>query len=1134
MRYVEVPIHNKIHYLSSLDNYELLSMLGLIEDTGEFVMLSSDAVVLKDQDIPEFDGLPKVFTLDKLFTEKFFKPEELRKALDEASYLKHLRVFIPHFRQQDNGIITQKADNWDKFKAWRFDIDFNYPIDHIFDLIQKLPLPPNIVKKSKRGWHLIYVFDEFITREAYELYLNRFNNFSKEKPDDKVYLQFMVYELLTNYIPLYLKEIEPDLDLQASSKISFIGTRFVSEDLPAYCLKDAYSLNEFYKAFEHITKETFYYEDDKSSPYTIHDIPKETFYSLLSRCGVIRALDEDWENHSYYDWFVMFNYYAIKILYADTPEEASKLREEFHEKSRRYRDYDYASAEYQLDYAIKKHSQGLKPPGCRFVYQNVSPKYTKICETCPYKKVDKRTGEIFGHFIFDALKRESLETIPLKGWELREDGWYYYGGNSENVVRVLPYFKIQTHYIIGDEEVEYVEIVDKQGRFHTKKIDRKKDTYMPTLEFVKSFGYINPDKVKEAKRFLAHYIEKVKEQRGVKIDFLGYRYINGFWDVIVGGDGNYRRNELGFIFYGKELEHNSDWFIPSVRGTQEKFKELYRKAFELNDPPLHFALAHYLSWIGKQFINRGVKPNINPVLIFVGDTGTGKSIRAKISAGLYGNPSLFSFTNITQASFNNNFPLIKTPFGIDEVIVKTEKDETKFGELIYNITNIQGRMTYNTTYNPIDVPVLITGETENLLTDKVFANYRGLNRRSIIIEMTTDWKHNSDTLDYILEELYSHHGYILSYVKSLSETDKAWIEEVSERIYNNLQFGDSSFKDLRKHIALSLAMLGHFFHHFIGIDTKEINEKISRTINFVIKQINQNQVSRVGENIDYAEEVMEFISKVIEAQNNKIELRGLSYKQVCNKLGYTPSHKVGQILKKFFWKSYRVPNGTRLVFSTSILLNYPASFGGKLETNAIEVANDKSRIHDFTKEELRIWLEVLKLRYGEERYNKVIEALELDKVPTFRKALNLINEQDNALIHFKDKPQEEAEKQPQDSKAKVIPIDKAVEQNEAKETQPTSKTDRRKEAKQKEPKTIEISAEFETKVIFCAEVGRRFNPFTRNILKNGAQETDTNKVRQAEPTYPYPEHNEDENIVAMLEEEREWIRRNLRSINDDF
>jgi hypothetical protein len=100
-----------------------------------------------------------------------------------------------------------------------------------------------------------------------------------------------------------------------------------------------------------------------------------------------------------------------------------------------------------------------------------------------------------------------------------------------------------------------------------------------------------------------------------------------------------------------------------------------------------------------------------------------------------------------------------------------------------------------------------------------------------------------------------------------------------------------------------------------------------------------------------------------------------------------PSHKVGQILKKFFWKKYPVPNGTRLVFSTSILLNYPATFGGELEAKASEVVNDKSRIYEFTKEELRIWLEVLKLRYGEDRYNKVVEALGLSKLPTYQKVM---------------------------------------------------------------------------------------------------------------------------------------------------
>jgi hypothetical protein len=828
-----------------------------------------------------------------------------------------------------------------------------------------------------------------------------------------------------------------------------------------------------------------YYKKHKS-PYTIKDIPKETFYSLLSRCKVLEALDEVWENHSYEEWFIMTTYQAIKILYADTPEEAQKLTEEFYIKSSRYPSYDPRRAEYFLNYAIERQSEKLIPMGCGYIYANIRPEFKKICEACPYKKVDK-DGNIFGHFIFDALKKESLEDLPLKDWELREDGWYYVNGDGFGV-RVLPYFKIRTHYIVGDNEEEYVEITDKHNRTYIKKVERRKDTYMPSPELVKAFGFINPDKVKEARRFLAHYIERVKEKRGVKIDFLGYRYINGMWDIAVGGDGRYTRKELAFIFYGKELDQNTEWFIPSVRGDLETFREIYRKLFSIDDPPLHLAIAHYLSWIGKQLLEgSGLRPNLNPVLIFLGDTGTGKSIRAKISAGLYGNPALFSFTNITQASFNNNFPLIKTPFGIDEVITKTEKDEVKFGELIYNITNIQGKMTYSTTYNPIEVPVLITGETENLLIDKVFASFRGLNRRSIVIELTSDWKHNSDVLDEAVELLYYHHGHILSYIKSLTEQDKQWIKEVAEKLYKKekiQQLGDASFKDLRKHIAVSLAMFGHFFFYFIRTtkDAKEMTRKLNRMIDFVVEQITRNQVKRVGENIDYVEEVLGFISKVEEFidKHKNVKLYGLSFKQVCQKIGYTPSHKVGEVLKKFFFQYYQ--SSRNYYFRPSCLISCP------LNASSHEVVNDKSRLYNlnFTEEEAKVWLEVLKIRY-EEREEKDIrkliqEYLELDKVPVFKRVLNSINEPTEPL--FQKKPQEKA-----DNKAKVVPIDKAVKQSKTENTKPTSKTDKRKE-----PETTEIKAEFNSKVILHADENRRFTSFTEkilkaNILKNKTTET---------------------------------------------
>jgi glucan-binding YG repeat protein len=95
------------------------------------------------------------------------------------------------------------------------------------------------------------------------------------------------------------------------------------------------------------------------------------------------------------------------------------------------------------------------------------------------------------------------------------------------------------------------------------------------------------------------------------------------------------------------------------------------------------------------------------------------------------------------------------------------------------------------------------------------------------------------------------------------------------------------------------------------------------------------------------------------------------------------------------------------------------------------------------------------------------------------------------------KPQEEAKEQPEDSKAKVVPIDKVGKQSKEKETE--------------------------------TERAKKDTPFNKPILKN--------QVKQAEPTYPYPENNNEDEIIAgwMSEEEiREWIRQNLRPLNDDF
>ncbi len=964
---VEIQAHEA---LTSIDNYEMLEMFGMVNkyDNGQ-CSLANNVVVLKE----EFDK-KSILPLSFLFTGHAFTCEELRKALKETD-LSQYRVHLSYFYPQEDGKITQKSEYWHKFKAWRYDIDdVNYTLEQVLELVDKLPLRPNLIKKSNKGWHLLFVFDRFIERDEVDRYRNR--------PNDKDYTAFMTYEILTTLLPKYLKELEPKIDVSASSVISKIMTRFINDKLPAYVLNPEYSLETFINAYSFLTKRVFEYEavyneisnykdneiTNYKSTFTIQDINKEEFYTALSRCGVLKALDEDWENHSYSDWFVMFNIYAVRCLFADNDKELEDIRKEFHEKSRKHPKYSYQSAEYHLNNAIKQQREGLKLPGCKYINQNVSSKYLEACKTCSYKKVDK-DGNIYSHWLFSYLNQDSLEDIIIKGWELKDNGWCMYDEESGGYLQVLPYFKIRTHYLVGDDE--FIELVDKRSRSYIKLVERKKDTYQVNVDLVKSFGVINPAMVKSGRAFLTSYIEQAKVKRGVKIDYVGYKSVGNDWDIVVGGYGQYTRKEISFIFHGKEIG-NSDWYVPEVKGSEEVFKSVYKSLFELDDAPLHMTIAHFLSWIGREFIkDRSLISNINPILILIGDTGTGKSIRVKLATALYGNPALFSFTNITQAGFNNKFPLIKTPFGIDEVIMKRENDERKFGELVYNITNIQGKMTFNNTYNPIDVPIVITGETENLLIDKAFSSFRGLNRRSIVVEMDDRWKKNAGVLDDALDELYSHHGHILSYVKSLKEEDKKEIIDWIKSIQARLNFGDSSFKDLRKHLSLSLAMFGHFYERYIGVDAGDVVDKISGIIDFISKQIEDKQVSKIGENVNYVDEVINFINAVREALNNKKELKNFSYAKVCEKIGYTPSNRVGELLKKFFFKRYP----SKLAFYPSVLLiTLPEPFMVIGEVKDILKA-DKERLVELNNDEFTIWAKVLELQHSKENILKIVDEI---------------------------------------------------------------------------------------------------------------------------------------------------------------
>jgi len=996
-----------------IDNYEMLGLFGMIEmfdeegrmvemfdEAGEMIYderlrckLSDNVVVLRDEDDRAFRDKPKTFPLSEIFEKKIFTIDELKTALRHREEdLKHLRIFLTHFRPQEDGRLSQKRDYWVKFKAWRYDIDDpKYTLEYIEELANKLPLRPNLIKKSNKGWHLIYVFNKFIERSVVESY----KGYEK---DEDAHLQYMLYEILTKLFPLYLKELEPKLDIRASNNVSMIATRFSSKVLPTYYYSmygaEYYSLEGIFHTLSFLTKKTFNYDsdyyldvndkkaNDKKAIFTVSDISKEEFYTGISRCSVLKVLDEDWENHGYEEWFLMTTVYAIKILYAENEKEKEELIKEFHKKSSRYRNYNFHEAEYFLNKIIEYQSEGLKIHSCRSINERINTKYLNVCKTCPYKKEDK-DGNIYGHYLFSYIYRDSLEDddIKIDGWVLKENGWHKYIAKTDTYVQVAPYFKIRTHYIVGKEDDEYIEMVDRTGRSYIRNIERK-HSYKPNIEILKRFGEVNLLMENDAKIFFGTYIEKVKVKRGVIIDFVGYKYDTNFWDIVVGGYDRFSRKELHYIFYGDDKD---DSYVPEVKGREDNFKSIYFKLFRLNDPPLHLMIAHYLSWIGKE-LTRDVFlfENINPILLAVGDAQVGKSIRAKAAAGLYGTTALFSFSNISLATFTNRFPLIQTPFCIDEVVLNSDFEDRKFALLIYNITNIQRKMIVNTSYNPINVPIILTGETQSLPIGKVFDMYRGLNRRSILLEMTDEWKENTDVIVNALNELQQHHGHILNYVLSLKEEDKQEILQLMKYLREKIDFGKGNFSEISIHLSLSFAMFIHFFYRYIGIAKSSVMNKVDNLIQFVVSQINTKQLPKIGGKVDYVDEVVNFISKVEEALNSKKTLRGLSYEKLCIKIGYNPPSKVGELLKKFFWKRYTTSSSksTRLYFVPSVLIVDPFKAftdDEKAEMGTI-IQADKDRLMELTDEELKIWADVLRVRYNDDMVLKIVDRVRYDRL----------------------------------------------------------------------------------------------------------------------------------------------------------
>jgi hypothetical protein len=97
---------------------------------------------------------------------------------------------------------------------------------------------------------------------------------------------------------------------------------------------------------------------------------------------------------------------------------------------------------------------------------------------------------------------------------------------------------------------------------------------------------------------------------------------------------------------------------------------------------------------------------------------------------------------------------------------------------------------------------------------------------------------------------------------------------------------------------------------------------------------------------------------------------------LCNTIGYTPSNRVGELLKKFFWKRYGETKrkSTKLRFVLGVLIVNPFLELSESDRKFI-FETDRSRLEALTDEELKIWADVLRIRYNDEMIEKIVNEL---------------------------------------------------------------------------------------------------------------------------------------------------------------
>ena len=791
----------------------LLELVGLLVISNEGVELNGHVFVLVEDRIK---GTQTILPFLQVFPE--LVGGDLKTALEEfqkkaTSRRSEVRFSLCSFKDK----YGKDFFEWTKVPI-RIDLEYKdktpLSLETVLEFANKLPVKPTAALKTVKGWHLLYITNDKIEQneDYYITVLIEFKN--AIETFKKTYSFVDRIDILYNVHTRYSEEIyllaEPKskeelfVELLAASSRKENGEQF--SFLPANKLTTRY-LNTVYEA-----------------------------------CAVLRAIEQDWENHNYDEWFLMAHKYTL-LAHASGDKETYKTT--WINNSLRWKrgTPNLRQIEYQFEkeYEKVKVENGYKVMGCETISLK-GARFRELCHTCPHARW--RDGKLISNIFRDLLY------ISIQNYELDEEKGFWYYIAEDGLKPVCDMFVIEDYLYFHKPDAEH----------NFLKINTKDGTFYINIDFTSggNIDYSNfhaitiiPTQKKEFKMLIERYIQDFIMKHGRRvISKVGYSYDKdkGRWSIVIGGKNKYRIEDINFFMHGV-MTANVKQYIPAVRGDYDTWKVLFKEIILTKDPIMLLLIGYFLTHIISPYIqNTTLREELNTLVFLRGSSGTGKTTRMKIAAALYGVPLTIDVSETTITRIEREFGNYKIPLPLDEIRANTDEKKKQVENLIYLIANQGAKAHAFSVFEPIDVPVVVAGEPQNLPVEAMLQENEGLFRRSLVISLDDrNLKKYEKLMSFyndMIRKLYNHYGFAFKLIEALENVNRSYIEEQANKFANFKPLQTALLKDgytdqkvkllsAIDNLLVRILFALRIFAEILNIEDKDWEEIVTQFISYV-------------------------------------------------------------------------------------------------------------------------------------------------------------------------------------------------------------------------------------------------------------------------------------------------------------